>query len=40
MSFTGRMNCTGVSPLTEGLLSSNAGGFRGILRRRATVQSN
>ncbi|USZ67145.1 aldehyde ferredoxin oxidoreductase [Halorussus salilacus] len=27
MSFTGRMNATGVSPLTEGLLSSNAGGF-------------
>ncbi|ADQ68641.1 aldehyde:ferredoxin oxidoreductase [Halogeometricum borinquense DSM 11551] len=27
MSFTGRMNCTAVSPLTEGLLSSNAGGF-------------
>jgi len=27
MSFTGRMNCTGVSPLTGGLLSSNAGGF-------------
>jgi aldehyde:ferredoxin oxidoreductase len=27
MSFTGRMNCTGVSPLTDGLLSSNAGGF-------------
>lgn len=27
MSFTGRMNCTGVSPLTNGLLSSNAGGF-------------
>ncbi|MEF8907363.1 MAG: aldehyde ferredoxin oxidoreductase N-terminal domain-containing protein, partial [Haloarculaceae archaeon] len=25
MSFTGRMNCTGVSPLTDGLLSSNAG---------------
>ncbi|WP_266078885.1 aldehyde ferredoxin oxidoreductase family protein [Haladaptatus caseinilyticus] len=27
MSFTGRMSCTGVSPLTGGLLSSNAGGF-------------
>ena len=27
MSFTGRMNCTAVSPLTDGLLSSNAGGF-------------
>ena len=27
MSFTGRMNCTGVSPLTGGLLSSNAGGY-------------
>ena len=27
MSFTGRMNCTGVSPLTDGLFSSNAGGF-------------
>lgn len=27
MSFTGRMNCTGVSPLTGGLVSSNAGGF-------------
>ncbi|WP_439027648.1 aldehyde ferredoxin oxidoreductase family protein [Haloarchaeobius sp. DT45] len=27
MSFTGRMSCTGVSPLTNGLLSSNAGGF-------------
>ena len=27
MSFTGRMNCTGVSPLTDGLISSNAGGF-------------
>jgi aldehyde:ferredoxin oxidoreductase len=26
-SFTGRTNCTGVSPLTGGLLSSNAGGF-------------
>lgn len=27
MSFTGRMNMTGLSPLTDGLLSSNAGGF-------------
>ncbi|WP_435361884.1 aldehyde ferredoxin oxidoreductase family protein [Haloarchaeobius sp. DFWS5] len=27
MSFTGRMNCTSVSPLTDGLCSSNAGGF-------------
>jgi aldehyde:ferredoxin oxidoreductase len=27
MSFTGRTNCTGLSPLTDGLLSSNAGGF-------------
>ncbi|WP_101296955.1 aldehyde ferredoxin oxidoreductase family protein [Halegenticoccus soli] len=27
MSFTGRMNCTGLSPLTDGLLSANAGGF-------------
>ncbi|RBI59055.1 aldehyde ferredoxin oxidoreductase [halophilic archaeon] len=27
MSFTGRTNCTGISPLTDGLLSSNAGGF-------------
>jgi aldehyde:ferredoxin oxidoreductase len=27
MSFTGRMAATGVSPLTDGLLSSNAGGF-------------
>ncbi|MFC7157291.1 aldehyde ferredoxin oxidoreductase family protein [Halomarina halobia] len=27
MSFTGRTSCTGVSPLTDGLLSSNAGGF-------------
>ncbi|USZ73721.1 aldehyde ferredoxin oxidoreductase family protein [Natronosalvus halobius] len=27
MSFTGRMNCTSLSPLTDGLLSSNAGGF-------------
>ena len=27
MSFTGRTNCTGVSPLTDGLFSSNAGGF-------------
>ncbi|MFC6989193.1 aldehyde ferredoxin oxidoreductase family protein [Haloplanus sp. GCM10025708] len=27
MSFTGRMNVTGVSPLSNGLVSSNAGGF-------------
>ncbi|MFW5905628.1 MAG: aldehyde ferredoxin oxidoreductase N-terminal domain-containing protein, partial [archaeon] len=27
MSFTGRMSATAVSPLTTGLLSSNAGGF-------------
>ncbi|GAB3031641.1 aldehyde ferredoxin oxidoreductase family protein [Natronobiforma cellulositropha] len=27
MSFTGRMSATSVSPLTNGLLSSNAGGF-------------
>ncbi|MEF8757694.1 MAG: aldehyde ferredoxin oxidoreductase N-terminal domain-containing protein, partial [Halobacteriales archaeon] len=27
MSFTGRTNATGVSPLTDGLVSSNAGGF-------------
>jgi len=27
MSFTGRMSCTSISPLTNGLLSSNAGGF-------------
>ncbi|ELK55064.1 aldehyde ferredoxin oxidoreductase [Haloferax sp. BAB-2207] len=27
MSFTGRTNCTSVSPLTGGLCSSNAGGF-------------
>ncbi|MFB6164081.1 MAG: aldehyde ferredoxin oxidoreductase N-terminal domain-containing protein, partial [Haloarculaceae archaeon] len=27
MSFTGRTNCTSLSPLTDGLLSSNAGGF-------------
>ncbi len=27
MSFTGRMNCTGISPQTDRLLSSNAGGF-------------
>ncbi|MFB6118162.1 aldehyde ferredoxin oxidoreductase C-terminal domain-containing protein [Halosegnis sp.] len=27
MSFTGRMSLTGISPLTDGLLSSNAGGF-------------
>jgi aldehyde:ferredoxin oxidoreductase len=26
-SFTGRLSCTGLSPLTDGLLSSNAGGF-------------
>ena len=26
-SYTGRMSATGVSPLTDGLLSSNAGGF-------------
>ncbi|MFB6205573.1 MAG: aldehyde ferredoxin oxidoreductase C-terminal domain-containing protein [Haloglomus sp.] len=26
-SFTGRMSCTGLSPLTGGLLSSNAGGY-------------
>jgi len=26
MSFTGRTNCTALSPLTDGLLSSNAGG--------------
>mgnify|MGYP006276363011 CR=1 FL=1 len=26
-SFTGRMNATSLSPLTDGLLSSNAGGF-------------
>ncbi|PSP97799.1 aldehyde ferredoxin oxidoreductase [Halobacteriales archaeon QS_4_70_19] len=26
-SFTGRMSCTGLSPLTDGLLSSNAGGY-------------
>jgi aldehyde:ferredoxin oxidoreductase len=26
-SFTGRMSVTGVSPLTDGLLSSNAGGY-------------
>ncbi len=26
-SFTGRMNMTGLSPLTDGLLSANAGGF-------------
>ncbi|MFC6837708.1 aldehyde ferredoxin oxidoreductase family protein [Halomarina ordinaria] len=26
-SFTGRLSCTGLSPLTGGLLSSNAGGF-------------
>ncbi|MFC6993421.1 aldehyde ferredoxin oxidoreductase family protein [Haladaptatus sp. GCM10025707] len=27
MSFTGRMNMTGLSPLTDGLLSTNAGGY-------------
>ncbi|WP_336023915.1 aldehyde ferredoxin oxidoreductase C-terminal domain-containing protein [Halobellus salinisoli] len=27
MSFTGRMNMTALSPLTDGLLSSNAGGY-------------
>lgn len=27
MSFTGRINATAISPLTDGLLSSNAGGF-------------
>ncbi|PSQ17645.1 aldehyde ferredoxin oxidoreductase [Halobacteriales archaeon QS_8_69_26] len=27
MSFTGRMNATALSPLTDGLVSSNAGGF-------------
>ncbi|WP_101294107.1 aldehyde ferredoxin oxidoreductase family protein [Halegenticoccus soli] len=27
MSFTGRMSATGLSPLTNGLLSANAGGF-------------
>lgn len=27
MSFTGRMNATALSPLTNGLLSTNAGGF-------------
>lgn len=27
MSFTGRMSLTGLSPLTSGLLSSNAGGY-------------
>lgn len=27
MSFTGRLNATAVSPLTDGLASSNAGGF-------------
>ncbi|WP_248898067.1 aldehyde ferredoxin oxidoreductase C-terminal domain-containing protein [Haloplanus halobius] len=26
-SFAGRLSCTGLSPLTNGLLSSNAGGF-------------
>jgi aldehyde:ferredoxin oxidoreductase len=27
MSFTGRMNMTGLSPLTDGVLSTNAGGY-------------
>ncbi|WP_049921029.1 aldehyde ferredoxin oxidoreductase C-terminal domain-containing protein [Halopiger djelfimassiliensis] len=27
MSFTGRMNMTGLSPLTDGLVSANAGGY-------------
>jgi aldehyde:ferredoxin oxidoreductase len=27
MSFTGRMNLTGLSPMTDGLLSTNAGGY-------------
>ncbi|QSW99024.1 aldehyde ferredoxin oxidoreductase family protein [Haloterrigena alkaliphila] len=27
MSFTGRLNLTGLSPLTDGLVSSNAGGY-------------
>lgn len=27
MSFTGRMNLTGLSPLTDGLVSTNAGGY-------------
>jgi aldehyde:ferredoxin oxidoreductase len=27
MSFTGQMNMTGLSPLTDGLLSTNAGGY-------------
>ena len=27
MSFTGRMNMTGLSPLSDGLLSTNAGGY-------------
>ncbi|MDQ2051888.1 aldehyde ferredoxin oxidoreductase C-terminal domain-containing protein [Natronolimnohabitans sp. A-GB9] len=27
MSFTGRLNMTGLSPLTDGLVSSNAGGY-------------
>jgi len=34
MSFTGRMSATAISPLTDGLLSSNAGGF---LSRNATA---
>ncbi len=37
MSFTGRMSCTGLSPLTDGLLSSNAGGF---LSRNFTAAGN
>ncbi|OVE85841.1 aldehyde ferredoxin oxidoreductase C-terminal domain-containing protein [Natronolimnobius baerhuensis] len=27
MSFTGRMNCTALSPLTDGVASANAGGY-------------
>lgn len=27
MSFTGRMSMTGLSPLTDGLVSTNAGGY-------------
>ena len=27
MSFTGRMNATALSPLTNGLVSTNAGGY-------------
>jgi aldehyde:ferredoxin oxidoreductase len=37
MSFTGRLSVTGVSPLTGGLLSSNAGGF---LSRHVTGTGN